>query len=214
MHNNYSSISKFGSDTGMTGVNNPLTYVMNNTLDNIFLHGGQLNMLGGGQNSNNGQLFLSDYCAQGWDNYCEYASHNIDKRFPSTMEITGCNNESILTQDLTTGEILLRNTASRKYLVKMINGVEVWEPFDPTVANSPMIRKWCPIATHPDMKPIYSVNPNEIDNDIVMDKILANPKIATDILKNIYDTMQKNNTFNQLSGTKLGQFYSKNKHFF
>ena len=37
------------------------------------------------------------------------------------------------------------------------------------------------------MKPVYEVNPKTIDSDPLMNKILANPRIAMDILKNIYD---------------------------
>ena len=107
----------------------------------------------------------------------------------------------------TQGDMLIRNTAERKYLVQMINGQQVFEPFDPLVASSPMISSWRPVGFQLNMAPIFAVNPNTIDNDIVMDKILARPHIARDILTNIFHTMKRLNTLQNLKGTKLGNFY-------
>jgi hypothetical protein len=215
----YSSISKFGQMAQPSPVNNPLTYCINNTLDNKFLHGstGDMHLISGGQGCENCQLFLSDYCAQGWDDYCEYASQNLDTRYPSAMDIP---NYGVTPQGynkaipLTEGEVLVLNTDSRKYLIKMIQGKEVWQPFDPTVANSPMIRKWVYTSGPVGMTPVYAVNPNKIDNDEVMNKILENPRIAIDILKNIYMTMTHNGTISDLDNTNLGQFFNKNKAHF
>ena len=215
----YSSISKFGQMAQPSPVNNPLTYCVNNTLDNKFLHGGtgDMHLISGGQGCENCQLFLSDYCAQGWDGYCEYASQNLDPRYPSSMDIPNCGvtpqgyNKAIC---LTQGEVLVRNTASRKYLVKMIQGKEIWQPFDPTVADSPMIRKWVQTDGPLTMTPIYAVDPNNIDNDEVMNKILQVPRIAVDILANIRMTMTRNGTISQLDNTKLGDFFNRNKEYF
>ena len=208
----YSSISNFGNTKKLSEVDNPLTYCINNTLDNKFLHGGPLGILDAGQGCNNCQLFLSDYCSQEWDSYCEYASNNIDTHYPSTMNIP---NSEYNLPELNSGEILIRNTASRKYLVKMLNGNELWKPFDPTVANSPMIREWIHTkSSQMPMTPVYMVDPNNIDNDVVMNKIIRNPKIATDILLNIYKNMKRNNTLNNLQNTNLGKFFKANSHFF
>jgi hypothetical protein len=215
----YSSISKFGKMAQPSPVNNPLTYCINNTLDNKFLHGatGDTNIISGGQGCRQCQLFLSDYCAQGWDNYCELASQDLNTRYPSVMDIP---NSGVLPQDynkaicLTQGEVLIRNTASRKYLVKMNQGEERWEPFDPTVADSPLIRYWVPIDGPTPMNPVYAVDSKTIDDDEVMNKILQKPRIANDILKNIYLTMSRNGTINQLNDTKLGKFFESNKNFF
>lgn len=215
----YSSISKFGKMAQPSPVNNPLTYCINNTLDNKFLHGatGDMHLISGGQGCRQCQLFLSDYCAQGWDNYCELASQNLNSRYPSAMDIPNCGvlpqgyNKAIC---LTEGEVLVRNTASRKYLVKMIQGEERWEPFDPTVAESPMIRYWVPMDGPTSMTPVYAVNPSTIDDDEVMNKILIKPRIAIDILANIYLTMTRNGTISQLNNTKLGNFFNNNKNIF
>ena len=56
--------------------------------------------------------------------------------------------------------------------------------------------------------PEYAVNPLTIDTDIVMNKILMNPTIATNILINIYNTMKRRGTLSGLKNTKLGNFYN------
>ena len=62
--------------------------------------------------------------------------------------------------------------------------------------------------------PTYRVDPKIIDKDIVMDKILSNPKIAIDILKNIYYTMSSDGSIKQLVNTKIGKFFRDNENFF
>ncbi len=209
---NYTSIKNFGPNA-VSEVNNPLTYCLTTDLDSAFMHGGQANVLR--RDSRPCQLFLSEYCAQGWDNFCERASQNQNISFPNGMT-TQCG--ACPPPGTTQGDMLIRNTAERKYLVQMINGQQVFEPFDPVVASSPMISSWRPVgcqvggcgAGQLTMAPIYAVNPNTIDDDVVMDKILARPHIAKDILVNIYNTMKRLNTLQNLKGTKLGNFYGIN----
>lgn len=208
--NQYTSIANMGH-MNESLVNNPITYCMNDIENSMFLHGSN-NLIQGGQNSANGQLFMSEYCSQGWDNYCELASKNNQKNVANIMELSNDNSY----KNLNAGEILIRNTASRKYLDTMIAGEKVFEPFDPNVPNSPMISKWVwkPNVDGSIMKPIYSVNPETIDNDEVMNKILLKPKIAFDILLNIYQTMKQRGRLHELKNTKLGNFYLVNKKFF
>ena len=58
------------------------------------------------------------------------------------------------------------------------------------------------------------VNPETIDIDPVMDKILMKPQIAALILVNIYNTMKRKGTLGDLTKTKLGRFYSVNNDYF
>lgn len=209
---NYTTIKDFGPNM-VSEVNNPLTYCINNNLDQRFLHGGHADVLG--QSSRPCQLFLSEYCNQGWDLYCEKASQNYNVSFPNSMQT----NANCVSPGTTQGDILIRNTAERKYLMQMVGGQKVFEPFDPTVPQSPLISSWQPISCQMNgngslnMVPIYSVNPKTIDNDIVMDKILRKPTIAVDILINIYNTMKRLGTLPQLKDTKLGQFYATEPFF-
>lgn len=203
-NSSYSNISKFGSNA-YSPVNNPLTYCLNDTMDQRFLHGGQSDTLG--QYSRSCQLFMSEYCSDKWDNFCEVASKNTNRNVPNQAE--ACSRD-IGYRNMTAGEILIHNTASRKYLTNMNNAVKKYEPFDPTVATSPMISFW---VSDNSCIPEYSVDPKKIDSDIVMDKILAKPIIAMNILINVYNTMKRNNTLSGLNGTKLGRFYNLHPYF-
>ena len=208
---NYSSISDFGSNA-YSPINNPLTYCVNNTMDQRFLHGGHSDILG--QHSRPCQLFMSEYCADKWYAFCEIASHNKSKSYPNNIE--NCTDSgNISYRDITAGDTLIYNTASRKYLVKMLNAYKKYEPFDPTVPTSPMISYWVSNNCSNAISGVseYAVDPDKIDDDIVMDKILMNPIIAMNILINIYNTMKRYGTLSKLKTTKLGRFYNTHPYF-
>lgn len=198
MKNNYINISQFGQ-MGNPLVDNPLSYCMLDNMDNKFIHGS--NQLG--QNSKKCQMFMSDYCSKSWDDNCKIFSENMNRGLPNNIP------QYNSLYDLSEGEILILNTASKKYLINKNENNIRYEPFDPNVANSPLVSyKIC------NDTPMYSVNPNEIDNDPVMNKILNKPTIALSILVNIYNTMKRNGTLESLLNTKLGQFFSSNRVFF
>lgn len=210
MNSSYQRISNFGPNA-QSPVTNPWSYCLNDNLDQRFLHGGNSDIYG--QNSKPCQLFMADYCAAGWDNLCELASKNGNISYPNQFETCGAGD--IACRGLTAGEALIHNTASRKYLYKMHGAHKKFEPFDPTVASSPMISYWvsddCYSST-PGV-PEYVVDPATIDDDVVMDKILAKPIIALGLLTNIYNTMKRYGTFEKLQGTKLGKFYGTHPYF-
>ncbi len=205
----YKDISDFGSNAH-SAVNNPLTYCLGNNMEQRFLHGGHADIYG--QHSRPCQLFLSQYCADKWDGFCELASRNQSTHYPEQSE--GCTG-LVACNGLTTGEALIYNTATRKYLIKMHNAHKKYEPFDPTVPTSPMISYWVSDNCSYSQKgvPEYAVDPKKIDDDIVMDKILTKPIIAMNILINIYNTMKRHGTLNSLKETKLGHFYNFHPYF-
>ena len=131
--------------------------------------------------------------------------------WPDAMNYSG--NDSNLF--LTAGEKLVKNTASRKYLVDMLYGTKKYQYFDPNVPSTAVINYWEPdIYGRPDtMVPIYAVNPTEVDADPVMDKLINKPEIAPEILVGIYNTMKTTNRLSQLKGTKLGYFFDHNSFF-
>lgn len=207
----YSNISDFGSNT-YSPVNNPLTYCMGDTLDSRFLHGGHSSTYG--QHSRPCGLFMSQYCADKWDGFCEVASKNTNVQYPDQYE--GCTTSGVVAcQGLNAGEALVHNTAARKYLVKMHNAHKKYQPFDPTVPTSPMISYWVSNNCSQSRAgvPEYAVDPKKIDDDPVMDKILSKPIIAMNILINIYNTMKRYGTLTDLEGTKLGHFYKAHPYF-
>lgn len=203
----YKSISKFGSNE-YSDVNNPLTYCVGNNMDQRFIHGSMAPV--NGNNTSQCQLFMSDYCAEGWDAFCELESKNTSTSYPvqSPVDVT----DSSLCMGKA-GDLLIANTAARKYLLKMHNATEKYEAFDPNVANSPMIRYWVSNSCSGSGVPEYAVDPKKIDDDVLMDKILENPNIALNILINIYNTMKRHDTLFELKRTKLGKFYNSHPYF-
>ena len=203
----YKSISKFGPNE-YSDVNNPLTYCIGNNMDQRFIHGSMAPV--NGNNSTECQLFMSDYCAVGWDGFCELESKNTSRSFP--VQPPGGVIDSSLCMGKA-GDLLIANTAARKYLLKMHNATEKYQPFDPNVANSPMIRYWVSNSGSDSGVPEYAVDPKKIDDDVLMDKILENPNIALHILINIYNTMKRHDTLFELKRTKLGKFYNSHQYF-
>lgn len=205
----YASITNFGPSVEDSAVNNPLTYCMTTNLDNSFVHTAGKRK---GNDSKSCQMFMSDYCANKWDNVCEYASQNTDSYYPNGISscmknIKGACIATGLGNQFTQGDILVRNTAAKKYLTQMSANCELkYEPFDPLVASSPMIRYFEP-SCNSGCVPVYEVDPNQIDHDPVMNKILQNPLIAMDILINIYNTAKRLGKFDALKNTKLYRFF-------
>lgn len=208
----YRCISNLGPKTSTSAVNDPLTYCMQNDLDSRFMHGGHSDTIG--TYSRPCQLYMGQYCANKWDEFCEVASANTNHYWPNNTQM--CNSASdTACRGLTNGEFLIRNTAMEKYLVQMGNCVAKMEPFDPTVASSPMIKYYvsdnCSYSNR--CVPEYGFDAKTIDQDPVMDKILARPAIGFDILVNGYNSMKRKGTLHTLKGTKLGKFYEENPYF-
>jgi len=211
----YSTISNFGSNVP-SAIDNPLSYALTSGLNNGFLHGGSADELV--HNTKPAQEFMSSYCNQGWDKICEAASKANGISKPNNLLSCGqCGSGNV--PDITDGEVLIRNTASKRYLVEMLGAHLIWQPYDPTVANSPLISSWesdeqcpCPSGFN-NGTPIYAVDPETIENDIVMHKLLNKPHIAFDILVNIYNTMKRKGTLQKLLGTRLGSLYQTHNYF-
>ena len=198
MKNSYKSVSDFGANN--SPATHPLTYCIGSNMNQQFLHGGNPY----GSKSKHCQSFMADYCASGWDGFCEIESKNTDCRLAPSG--------GALLDYKTSGEVLIANTANRKYLINTENATEMYEPFDPTVADSPMIRYWVNKRPGPQVFE-HSVDPSIIDNDMLMDKILENPNVAFGILTSIYKTMKRKDTLKFLKGTKLGEFYNYHPYF-
>jgi len=203
----YSPAYRTGIDnSGNENQINPMEYCVVNKSDNQFFNGSQAKNLG--EDSKQCQAYLGDYCSKRWDIFCEAASKNTKL---AVTQNTGNN-----VAELSGGELLIRNAAFNRYLVKMVNAHKQYEPFDHTVAFSPMISFWVPDNLNKQMVPVHEITPENIislDSDPVMNRLLANPEIGLDILENIRNTMKKKNTLSQLHGTRLGYFYSTNPYF-
>ena len=199
----YASIGLFGEGAANAPNNDPLTYCLNTSLDSLFMHGGTGELYG--KDSKHCQSFMSEYCANNWDEVCEYASQKTNMVYPRYFpnNLAPCGSSM---RRMTQGDILIRNTAAKKYLTMMGNCCKTWEPFDPTVAASPLISYWNAECGY-NCVPVYQVDPAKIDSDPVMNKLLANPTIGLDILVNIYNTSKRTGALHKLSHTKLGKFF-------
>lgn len=208
---NYVKIMSFGKLADKSKMVDPLTYCAVSGMDSMFNHtaGSRIN-----KDSSQCQNFMSDYCANNWNEVCENASRDSTLGIPNMVGgVNNCNSNSncYVTGNmgqLTQGEILIRNTAAKKYLKDGIQSCYFkYEPFDPQTSTSPMIRVWktndCSTQYSGPCVLEYEVDPKVIDADPVMNKLLENPLIGLDILINIYNTAMKYGKFNQLQGTRL-----------
>ena len=213
----YQNISSFGYQVKALAVNNPLSYCLSSGMDNSFMHGGHAGKILN-RETKPCQSYISEYCSNNWDEYCEIESKNDSRLFNSLN--TEQNTLTNATVGLTAGEVLMYNTASKKYVVRREGNCKlVSTQFDPTVASSPMFTEWvggneiCVSGCRDsggDCVSVYGVNPSTINSDPLMNKILDKPTIALDILKKIYFGMKKDGTLSQLKGTRLGSFFEKN----
>lgn len=200
---NYTSISNFGVGAINTS-SNPLNYCLLSGMNSAFNNGFMGDSLCGA-NSKNCQAFMSDYCANNWNDICEIESTNQSKVFPNNIQ--GCGIRPGLCPRMSAGDILIANTAAKKYLSKAGGCCYLnYEPFDPTVASSPLIS-----FVSGKCIPVYEVDPKTIDNDPVMNKLLNKPIIAWNLLVNIYNTAKRKNTLDSLKNTRLYRLFQSNE---
>jgi hypothetical protein len=204
----YRPINTFGNNAANITENNPLSYCLLSSIDSVFQHGAIAYTIDSPEGKQC-QAFMSDRCSKNWDGYCEFASTYQKKLLPNNLQ--PCNQYGdAACNELTGGEILIGNSARKRFLTQEGNQCYLkWQPFDPTVASSPMISFWnnnCN-GTTDNCVPVYEVNPNTIDHDVIMNKILNKPIIALDVLVNIYNTSKRKGTFEKLKGTKLYNFF-------
>lgn len=212
----YSCISNFGSnDPGMA---NPLSVCAVTDLD-----AGFNNKLGGGMlrpENQQCQAFMGLYCGNKWDGICEYMSNDTNRALPNS--VANCNAPGgscyggSTNSAFTRGQILIRNAAAERFLYSMSsNCVREYQPFDPTTAGSPLISMWVPNGGCGSgdcngsgvCVPVYKVDAKTIDNDPIMNKILAQPWIALDILVNIYNNAAKSGELLAMRHTKLYKLF-------
>jgi len=212
-NSNYSNISCFGSNV-QSPTDNPLTYCVGYERDILSLHSPLGYVIRPG--SKKCQAFMSDYCAKNWDGICEVESHNQSHKNPNIM--LGCSQgqtNHCPQSSLSEGEALIYNSAVKKYMVDRYGCAYTYQPFDPTVASSPLVRymndSCCQQAQ---CVPIYEVNPREVNSDPIMHKLLTMVHIGPDILLNIFNTARRTGKLQALMPTKLGVFFRQNAQFF
>lgn len=203
----YVNLSKLGSNQ-LTSITDPLMSCSVPGMEAMFLTGNSYSNV---NNSQQCQLFMAGYCANNWDGTCEYVSTNTTTSLPAVMGQVGSagdDTNTMGTPRMSLGDALVRQTAQNKYLTHMSsNCTRVYEPFDATVPQSPMISQWMSKDTGGQCIGIYDVNPSTIDNDPVMNKLLNKPAIAMNVLIPIYNNRLNSGTLSQLSKTKLYKLF-------
>lgn len=219
---NYYTISDMGPPSNSVAPQDDIaSYCAVSGLESGFMHtlGSGSSLIG--PNSAQCQRGMAQRCSDKWDGVCEYVSNNTQVSFPNAVQ--QCNGPQGscmgpgLGNSLTQGEILVRNTAAERFVTRMSGNCQrVYQPFDPTVAGSPLISSWqpsgecspvnCPASNK--CVPIYDVNARNIDSDIVMNKVLDKPWIALDILVNIYNHRANSGRLQELNGTRLYRLFT------
>jgi hypothetical protein len=107
-----------------------------------------------------------------------------------------------LKTSLSTGQQLLENVGEKKYC-KYVNCQPKKELFNPLDPNSPYITMWNePSGFGDNCIPVCGIeDPSTIDQDPVMNRMLANPEVAPSTLIKI---CQGDTSY--LNGTKIGRF--------
>ena len=206
----YVSLSALGPSNQLTTLDNPLLSCSVNGLESMLLTGNTYNTV---DTSKNAQLFSAGYCSNNWDGVCEYMSKNTQTTFPAMLSGNYAQNELTDPVMMAQGDILVRQTAMNKYTKFMSSNCErVYQPFNPTVTNSPFVSEWKPkeSSNNPVCTAIYDVDAKVIDSDPVMNKILQKPMIAMNVLLNIYNYRKGSGRLNELKGTKLYNLFMSN----
>lgn len=212
----YKTIADFGQNTCGYEPRDPLTMCLADTMDKSFMNGGIARLFG--PKSRKCEAFMADRCAKNYDGYCEYYYQNKDtgtplsQPYPNSLQDRPWMNRFGLTNPVLTGDQFLQNVAERKYC-RYANCVPTYEPFNPLDVHSPMVTYYVdPVNSNNVCIPICDkINPATLDNDPVMNRMLANPDAASSTLINICNTA--NRTGIDLKGTKLGtvcDLYLKN----
>ena len=150
---------------------------------------------------------MADRCADKWDGFCEYFYQKHQSRgnwpenqaWPNTVQprsgwTAGSN---------TLGNQLLLNSAEKRFC-EYPTCVPKQEQFDPMNPNSPKITYYTnPTNDGSGCIPVCRVNPKEIDQDPVMNRMLANPTAAAPVMINICNTARREGI--NLNGTKVGK---------
>jgi hypothetical protein len=221
----YRQISDFAPDINNQVTSDPLLYCVLDTMDSQFLHGAPGRTFG--KYNEHCSEYLSTRCSMNWDGVCEAMSKDRETRFPNTggpLPSYGFFGNYKSGPCLPYGEQIIRDTAFKKYKVKLSDCNVYCEPFDPTVANSPLVcyeaRTSC--STGPTnyevcegssegglCQSVYKFTPEQIqnlDSDPVMNKILDKPEIASDLIEQIYLTMKDDGSLNSLKGTRFYRY--------
>lgn len=194
---------------------NPLTYCLFPTLSSQFTHGSTSSNLLYGTYNPSCELYMAERCATNWDSFCNvYVEKNPDDYYPNNGVI---NRDSYLLAQTylknnkpTVGEMLVRNAVNLRFLdFPTLRGEK--EPFDPNVANSPMITYYRNNNSGISIiKKIENVNEN-----IHVHKMLENQAVCFDVLARLYlGYLRGEKNTENFKNSKLEKLFLENQDLF
>lgn len=190
----YSTFGDFGSAMNPNVLNpldqsNPLSYCITPTYNSQFLHGSTSTNLLYTPYGPGCANYMAERCSKTYDGYCRaYNTLNNDTSWPNLAAIDNLTfgiAKSFLKIKTTSGQNMIRNAAERKYL-EYPNVASKAEPFDPNVANSPLVTTYTSSYNPGYVRYKNLNNPAAIDNDYLMDAVIEEWPACFDVLTKIY----------------------------
>ena len=210
----YPHVIDFGKAADSSIANNPLTYCMFPTVNSQFTHGSTSANLLYSPVSPACQNYMANRCSKEWDGFCEaYNVINVDRAAPNSAAVdTLAQQFANAFQDFrpTAGDNLLRNVVHARFIhFKHLS--ETTQPFDPNVANSPMISFSNPYV-YEGSTVINAASPASIDADPNTDLLLRHPSACFDVLARIYLAHLRHEEGVDIVGSKLEGFFKRNSY--
>lgn len=210
----YSTFGDFGSGMNKNVLNpmdqsNPLTYCIVPSYNSQFLHGStSANLLYTPQGPGC-MNYMSERCSIVYDGFCRaYNTLNTDTSWPNTGAIDNLTRtiaNSFLNIKPTTGQNMIRNAAERRFLV--YPGIcATSEPFDPNVANSPVVSRYNSSYSPGPIGFKNLDNPASIDNDLLMEEVMKHWPTCLDVLVKIYKGYKDKNPTIKIYPSRFERF--------
>lgn len=188
---------------------NPLTYCITPTFNSQFIHGATSANLVYTPQGPACINYMSERCSIVYDGYCRaYNTLNTDTSWPNMGAIDNLTfhiARAFLKHKTTTGENMIRNAAERRFLI--YPGIQsTSEPFDPNVANSPIVTRYNSSYMPGPVGFKNLSNPASIDNDLLMEEVQLHWQACLDVLVKIYKGWRDKNPSIQLYPSKFELF--------
>lgn len=168
---------------------NPLTYCSVPTFNSQFIHGSTSSNLLYAPYGPGCANYMAERCSIVYDGFCEgYKVMNTDTFWPNVAAIDNLTvniAKSYLKVKTTVGQNMIRNAAERRFLTYS-NVSQQAEPFDPNVANSPLVTKYSQTYNIGRIGYKNLDDPSAIDNDQLLEAMCDNWPACFDVLTKIY----------------------------
>jgi len=175
---NYVPIRNFGTSLPAVLRTDPVAYSIYRDIDSFFDEGSLARKYG--PESKESMLYMAEKCSKNWDGSCELLSRNDDISKPNMGLVESPAFRHNEPGTMSIGDYLVLNSATRKFCD--FNSCSMSESLynvnDPT---SPLVKSIGNQNCNPVCKP-----PTNPDQDMLMNKILAQPHKYTDLLLNMY----------------------------